>query len=530
MEEIGVLDTGVFVAYFVIVVLIGFYMGRKKKESARDYFVTSSRLPWYVIGFAMVASSISTEQFVGSAGFTHRWGIAVFNWEWCNWPAMLILLWIFLPVYLNKRIVTMPGYLEKRFGDGPRNLYAAISILAAVFIILPGVLYTGGLLLNEIFPAISLQGGIWLMAIVAGGFTIYGGMISVAWAQSFQAILLLASGILVFFLAINKIPGGLNAILWAEEDARNHLILPHSHPEMPWTAIVVLVFSTNIWYFCTNQTIVQSCLGAKSRWDGKMGIIFLGFLMILTGLCVEFPGLIAYALNPNLDNPDTAYPFVVKQLVTTGLKGLVLAGLCGAVMSTIEALMHSSSAIFTMDLYTRFFKDTPDKKLITVGRWASATILVVGTLWAPMVGQFGSIFEFFQKCWFFIAAPVAAVFLLAILWKRTTHTAALWGLLLVLPLFVLPYVMLVGKERYGWQMNEYNLAGLIFVVSFVFVALLSLVTKPPGPEQIKGLLWRPAMMKLPEAELALGYPWYKNLWLWCAVWVTVMVAIYIKFW
>lgn len=530
MEGIGTLDIFVFISYFVVVVFIGFFVGRKKKESARDYFVTSSRLPWYIIGFAMVASSISTEQFIGSAGFTYKWGIAVFNWEWCNWPAMLILIWIFLPVYLNKKIVTMPGYLEKRFGAGPRNVYAAISILAAVLIILPGVLYTGGLLLNQIFPAISIRKGIWLMAIVSGAFTIYGGMISVAWAQLFQAILLLASGILLFFLAIVKVPGGLNAILWAPDEARNHLILPYNHPELPWTAIIVLVVSTNIWYFCTNQTIIQSCLGARSRRDGIMGIILLGFLMILTGLSVEFPGLVAYALNPHLENADTAYPFVVKQLVSTGLKGLVLAGMCGAVMSTVEALMHSSSAIFTMDLYTRLFKNTPDKKLITIGRWASGSILLVGALWAPMVAKFPDIFSFFQRCWFFIAAPVAAVFILAILSRRTTRTAALWGLLLVFPLFVLPYILLAGKKHFGWQVNDFNLAGVIFAFSMVFIAVLSIFTRPAKPEQIEGLVWRPAMMKLPEAELADGYPWYKNLWLWCGIWVAVMVAIYVRFW
>jgi SSS family solute:Na+ symporter len=292
---------------------------------------------------------------------------------------------------------------------------------------------------------------------------------------------------------------------------------------------VVLALSTNIWYFCTNQTIVQSCLGAKSRWDGKMGIILLGFLMILTGLSVEFPGLVAYALNPSLEKADQAYPFVVTTLVSTGLKGLVLAGMCGAVMSTVEALMHSSSAIFTMDLYTKFVKNVPDNKLISVGRWASAIILLVGTLWAPIVQKFPDIFSFFQRCWFFIAAPVAAVFLLAVLWKHATRAAAFWGLLLVLPLFALPYAILFAEGHWGFELNDFNLAGWVFAFSLVFVALISVFTQPPRAEQVEGLVWRPKVMRLPEAELA-NYKWYKNLWLWCAIWVGVMVAIYIKFW
>ncbi len=533
MEKIGVLDATVFIAYFVIVVLIGFYMGRKKKESARDYFVTTGRLPWYLIGFAMVASSISTEQFIGSAGEAYQWGIVIFNWEWCNWPAMLILLWIFLPVYLNKKIITMPGYLEKRFGEGPRNIYAIITILAALFIILPGVIYTGGYLLEQIF-GLNRYVGIWLMAIVAGTFTIYGGMISVAWAQMFQAILLLASGVLVFFLAVNRIDGGLSAILFpAGDPSRHHLMLPASHPELPWTSIIVLAFSTNIWYFCTSQYIIQSTLGARSRWDGKMGIIFLGFLMLLTGISVEFPGLIAYALDPagtQITEVDQAYPFVVKTLVTTGLKGLVLAGLCGAVMSTIEALVHSSSTVFTMDLYCRLRKNVSDEHMIKVGRFTTASLLLASTILAPIVRNFESIFDFFQKCWFFIAAPIAAVFILAVLWKRTTKAAAFWTLMLALPLFLVPHGLQIAERRLDWQVNEYNLAGVMLLISMAFAIVTSLLTRPPKPEQIEGLVWRPSMIKLPEAELALGYPWYKNLWLWCAVWVGVMLAIYINLW
>jgi len=529
MEKLSALDIGVFAAYFVIVTFIGFFVGRKKKESARDYFVTSSRLPWYLIAFGMLASSISTEQFIGEAGFSYKWGLAVFNWELANWPAMLILLWIFLPVYLNKQIVTMPSYLEQRFGPGPRNLYAVISILTAVLIILPGVTYTGGFLLNDMF-GIPTKYGIWLLAIFSGVFTIYGGMISVAWAQLFQAVLLLASGILVFFLAITKIEGGFSAIVWSAVPARNHMILPFNHPALPWTSIIVLAFPVNIWYFCTSQPIIQSCLGAKSRWDGKMGIILLGFMMFLTSMSVAFPGLVAYALNPNLEVPDKAYPFVVKQLVSTGMKGLVLAGLCGAVMSTIEALMHSSSAIFTMDLYARFKTNAPDKHLILVGRAASTAILITGAIFAPVVGSFHTIFEFFQNCWFFIAAPVAAVFILAMLWKRTTPKAAFWALMLCLPLFALPHMLLLAEKKFGWQINQFNLAGIIFLLMCLFVFVISLLTKPLNPEKIKGLVWEPAIMKLPQVELEAGYPWYKNLWLWCAIWVAVMIFVYIKLW
>lgn len=282
MLKIGILDTCIFIGYFVVVTFIGFFVGRKKKESARDYFIASGKLSWYLIGFGLIASSISTEQFVACAGFTYKWGLAVLNWELSNIIALLVLLWIFIPIYLSKKIVTMPSYLEKRFGPGPRNLYAVISILSAALVLLPGVMYTGGFLLEQTF-GINKYIAIWTMALIAGLYTVYGGMISVVWTQLLQGVLLLGSGILVFVLGVVKVDGGLKTIIWpAGEAARSHLILPASHPELPWTAMLVLATCVNIWYWCTNQSINQSCLGAKTRWDAKMGIILVGFMMLLT--------------------------------------------------------------------------------------------------------------------------------------------------------------------------------------------------------------------------------------------------------
>ena len=394
MAEIGILDILIFIAYFIIVVLIGFISGRKKKESASDYFIASGKLPWYLIGFGMLATSVSTEQFIGSCGFAYKWGMPVFNWELSNFVSMLILLFVFIPVYLKKKIVTIPQYLELRFGDGPRTIYALITIFALVFIMLAGVVYTGGFLLEQIF-GLNKYIGIWIMVIIAGTYTVYGGLISVAWTQLFQGILLLSGGMLIAVLGLTSIEGGFNAIIGS--GTRAHLIQPLSHPELPWTAILVLTIPVNIWYWCTSQPMIQSCLGAKSRWHSGMGIIFLGFLIIVSSMTIEFPGLIAYALNPNLENVDMAYPYVVNSLVSTGLKGLVLAGLCGAVMSTIQALVQSASTIFTLELYKKIKKNVTDKKLIRIGRLCSTVIIILGAFWAPMVGKFPSIFEFFQN-------------------------------------------------------------------------------------------------------------------------------------
>jgi SSS family solute:Na+ symporter len=199
-------------------------------------------------------------------------------------------------------------------------------------------------------------------------------------------------------------------------------------------------------------------------------------------------------------------------------------------MSTIEALVHSASTLFTLELYHKIKTDVSDEKLILAGRICSTIVLLLGAAWAPVVGKFPTIFEFFQKCWFFFAGPVASVFILAILWKRMTARAAFWTLAMCFPLFILPYALRIGEIQYGWQMNEFNLAGIIFIFSLAFAVIVSLFTAQSGRDQVEGLVWVPSLVRLPEEELAAGYPWYANLWLWSGIWVAVMTAIYIKFW
>jgi SSS family solute:Na+ symporter len=524
MAGIANLDMGVFIAYFVFVMGIGFFAGRKKKQSAGDYFIASGKLPWFVVGFGLIATSISTEQMIGQSGATYKMGLVVFNWEICNYIGILSVIFIFLPVYLNKKVVTIPHYLELRFGNTPRILYAIINIGIIIFILLAGVTYTGGFVLEQMF-GINKYYGIWLLVIIAGSYTIYGGLISVAWTQVLQGTLLLASGFLISGLGIAHVEGGFNALIGTGE--RAHLIQPMSHPELPWTAILILTLHVDIWYFGTNQQLIQSGLGARSRWHGMMGVLFAGFLILSSAMVIEFPGLVAYALDPNLERTDSAFVFAAKSLIPVGLKGLVFAGLCGAIMSTIQGLAQAASTVFSLELYAKTFKTSSDKQLIKVGKTASAIILIFGALWAPMVGNWPNIFEFFTKCFYFISAPIASLFVWAVLWKRTTKTAVTWTLVLTFLFFFMPYVMKVLEENLELQINEYNLAGICFIVSFLFTFIVSLLTEKPAKEQVEGLVWERSMIKIPAGE---NRPFYRSIWFWAAIYIAITVFIYIKFW
>lgn len=524
--HLSFLDYIVFFGYMVAVVAIGLWVARKEKATALDYFLAGDNLPWFAIGFSLVASSISTEQFVGEVGFAYRYGLAVANWEWGIFPAITIMLVFFVPFYLRKRIATMPQYLEYRFGLSSRVVFAIITVISYAFINLAGVMYSGGLALHAMF-GINLWLAVAILAVVAGVYTIAGGLASVVWTDVLQAILLLGSGLLVFVIGLDRV-GGWNEMIGQGD--RSHLVLPANHPELPWTGMAVLFLSTNVWYYATNQYIIQRILGARNEWHARAGVLFAAFLGIFLTLAVCFPGLIAYKLFPNLEDPDQAYPKIVSELIGPlgfGIRGLVFAGLIGAIMSTIDSLTNSCATVLTIDFYKRCWKkDADEKQMIRFGRWAATLILLVGVLWTPIVGASGSIFAYFQQCWFFMAVPIIVVFVSALLWKRSNNFSATSTLLLCLPLTLLPCVL----NQFDVSYNAFNLAGLFLIPVILFHIITAYLTPPPQTEKIEKWMWKPSMLRLPEEITANKYPWYKNLALWWILLLIIFTGLYVFLW
>jgi len=520
------LDYVVFFGYIIIVVLIGMVVARREKATALDYFLAGDKLPWFAIGFSLVASSISTEQFVGEVGFAYQYGMAVSNWEWGIFPALTIMLAFFVPFYLRKRISTMPEYLEYRFGSSTRVVFAIITVLSYAFISLAGVLYSGGLAIHTIF-GFNLWLSIIALGVVAGVYTIAGGLASVVWTDVFQVILLLAGGLLVFFLGLDKV-GGWEAIRGTGD--RAHLMLSADHPELPWTGMCVLFFSTNVWYYATNQYINQRILGAKDEWHARAGVLFAGFLGIFLTFAVCFPGLIAYRLFPNLENPDQAYPRLIGELLAPlgfGIRGLIFAALIGAIMSTIDSLVNSCSTVLTIDFYKRYFnKSSSERNMIRFGRISSSLILAIGILWSPVVGSWGSIFAYFQESLVFLAVPVVVVFFSALFWKRSNSFSATVTLLLCLPLVLLPFIL----KQLNVNVNSFNLAGLLIIPTTIIHVLTAYMKPPPDQQNVAKWLWKPSMIFLQKDINQQKRPWYQNLFLWWIVLLIVFAVIYIIFW
>jgi len=524
--ELSVLDYTVFFGYIAAVLTIGFWVARREKPTALDYFLAGDKLPWFAIGFSMVAASISTEQFIGEVGFAYRYGFAVANWEWGIFPAVTIMLAFFAPFYLRRRIATMPQYLEHRFGSSSRIIFALITVLSYAFINLAGVLYGGGLTIHTIF-GVPMWVAICFLALAAGAYTVAGGLASVVWTDVLQTCLLLGGGLLVFFIGLNEI-GGWDALRGTGE--RAHLFLPYDHPELPWTGMLVLFLSTNVWYYATNQYINQRVLGAKDDWHARAGILFAAFLGIFLTFAVCFPGIIAYRLNPNLENADAAYPYIVSKLIGPlgyGIRGLVFAGMAGAFMSTIESLVNSCSTVLTIDFYKRYWnKQASDQGMIRFGRFAAVFILLIGVLWSGVVGWWGSIFSYFQQCWFFMAVPVVVVFVSALFWKRSNNFSASATLLLCLPMTLLPFAFKLLKV----DTNQFNIAGLMLVPVIIFHVIMTYMKPAPDPVEIDKWIWKPAMLKPLRSDDSKPYPWYKRLLLWWAILAVIYVTLYILLW
>ncbi len=508
------IDNYTFALYILAFVLTGIIAGRKRRTDAADFYIRQNHLPWYVIGFSLVAAGISSEQFIGTVGAVYSRGLVTANWEWGIAPAVIIMVVFFVPYYLRNKILTTPGFLERRFDKRVSSLYAILSVFIYVFINLAGVLYSGGFAMSQIL-GVNIYVCIVIIAIVVGFFSIYGGMASLAWTSVLQASMLLGGGLLIFVLGLEHIEGGLHAIIG--EGERAHLIRPASDPEIPWTALLVLMFSTNVWYYCTSQNINQSVLGAKNRWNGRMGIVFAGFLLLFVPLADVFPGLIAYKLNPDLPKADMAFVFVTQQLLPVGGAGVMYGVLIFSVVTAVLSGINGVSTIFTFDIYKKHSKkQVDDKQLMKIGRLFSATVLAVGALYTPVVGSFKHIFDFFQECWAFVAVPISLTFILGIFFKRMSSKLAFYLMLFTFPMFLMPYIV----KLLGITMNIFNVAGIVWIITLLLSLFYMFFVNGSDKKQERTLF-------LAET---IKVPWYKSIVLWVLVMVACYFTIYFFLW
>jgi SSS family solute:Na+ symporter len=429
------LDLAAFVAFIALVVTVSLYASRKE-DTGEDYFLAGRNLSWWLIGFSLIASNISTEHFVGMAGQGFDLGLAIASYEWMAAVTLIVVAFFFLPHFLRSGIYTMPEYLEHRYDVRTRTIMATFMMLAYIFVALATVLYSGALALESVF-GIPIVTGIWAIGILAGLYTVYGGLKAVVWSDLIQGIALLLGGLLVMILGFRAV-GGVDAFLELGQD-KLHTVLPWNHPEMPWVAVFIGgLWIPNLFYWGLNQFITQRTLGARSLKDGQKGIVLAAAIKLVIPFIIVFPGIMAAELYGDLiTNPDQAYPVMIREILPAGLTGIMFAALFGAVMSSLDSMLNSAATIFTIDIYKRHLKkgEIDSHHLVKVGRLATATLVVVGCLWAPFVARAGSVFEYIQMFWGFISPGIVAAFFFGLFWKKVPPAAAAGAMILGVPVY-----------------------------------------------------------------------------------------------
>lgn len=536
------LDLAVFVAYLAAVALVGVLSARRQKESD-DYFLAGRDLTWWVIGGSLIAANISTHHFIGMAGQGFSIGLAIASYEWIAAIVLILYGKFFLPYYLKSRITTMPEFLERRFNHQVRLAFAVISLIGYVLIELAVVLYTGSLAIESIF-GLPLVYGLILLCVLAGGYTMVGGLRSVALTDIVQVTVLILGGLVVTGAGLLKVAaaspgyghtllGGLSAVIDSSPE-KFHMVLPWNHPDLPWIGVFFGgMWLANIFYWGCNQFITQRTLAARSVWHGQMGVVFAGFLKLLVPVLVVLPGIIAHRLyNADtgllrhehiLGKGDLAFPTLVRQLLPAGLTGLVMAGLMGAVMSTIASLLASSSSIFTLDIYKRYLRQTADgRELIRVGRVTTFAVLGIATVAGYFLRDLRAIFTYIQQYWSIAYPAVCAVFLAGFFYPRANARGSLLALVIG-PLMMAGY-MAGEHSALVPQVPFLTLAGLNFVVCCgLIVTLRTRAARLPAEAFVNRSF-------TPEALAVMRtVPWHRSFGVWSAALLLVVTALYVRF-
>jgi len=538
------LDLVVFLVYLVVVAAVGFLASRKEKQSD-DYFLAGRNLTWWIIGGSMIAANVSTHHFIGMSGTAYKTGLAIASFEWIAAITLILYGKFFLPYYLKSRITTMPEFLQRRFSNKVRLVYAVISLVGYVVIELAVVLYTGSLAIHSLF-GLPMGWGLLVLCGVGGGYAIYGGFKSVAYTDIIQVTVLILGGLTVTILGLHEVGvaspqygpsviGGLRAVV-AESPEKFHMVKAWNDPDLPWIGVFFGgVWLANIFYWGCNQFITQRTLAARSVWHGQMGVVFAGFLKLLVPVLVVLPGIIAFRLyNPEtgllrstcvVEKGDLAFPTLVKQLLGPGLTGLVMAGLVGCVMSHIASMLSASSSILTFDIYKNYVrKNATHCELIRFGQLATATVLVVATLVGLVLYRYDlpAIFLYIQKYWAIAYPSICALFLAAFFYPRANARGSLIAIIAG-PCWA---VLFTIAESAQWIPIIPFLTRAIFDFLFVWAIIWLFRTRgdalPPEAHVDRTLA--------PEVAAELhAMPWRRSFWFWSLVLVAAVVGLYVRF-
>lgn len=519
---ITTLDLIVLAVYFLIVIVIGVWVTRKTK-SGDDLFLAGRTLTWGIVGFSLFASNISSTTLIGLTGAAYTTGIATSAYEWMAGIPLILLAFIFAPLFFKARVTTIPEWLERRFDKRSRLYFSGVTIVLTVIVDTAGGLYAGGVVVQTFFPDIPIWQTCVGLGIFAGVYTASGGLRAVVYTDVLQAVVLIVGSAAMTYILFSQM-----GFSWEEVQASvpdpDHLslILPRDNDLLPWPGLLLGVPLLGFWYWVTNQYIVQRVLGARSLRDAQRGAILAGFLKIIPMFIMVLPGAMAITIVPNLDNADMVFPTIATTILPAGLTGLVLAGLVAAIMSSVDSTLNSSSTLISHDFLDIGRKDETEQR--NTGRVITLVLMTIAVLWAPFIDDMGGLWDYLQQAFSILVPPVVAIFMLGALWKRGTGNAAF---LTLLGGHAIGIAVFIATQLGYWPLHFTTNVGLMTLVSVVLFVAASLAGSSGGDEEKEGMTWTPDMA---TEALSDDAPIYANIKVWAGLLALAMLAILVGFW
>jgi len=564
----GTLDWAVVGLYFIANTAICVWAALKKEKDTADYFLASRNAGWFLIGSSIFASNIGAEHLIGLAGSGAGSGMAFAHWELHSW-LVLVLGWVFAPFYLRAKVFTTPEFLERRYTPGTRTLLSGIFLASYILTKASVTIFAGAFAIQTVLgyetiplPLFGEVDFFWFSAaflvVITGVFVIAGGMLSVLWTEAMHVPVLLTGSAVLLFVGLNEI-GGWDALIAANPE-NLHLWRPLSTTpetqgfpgflfdpsETPWLGVLLCSPIIGLWYWCTDQYIVQRVLSARGLKEARRGTIFAAYLKLTPVFIFLIPGMIAVALfrqkYPGFEsigeNPQGAFPVLISNLLPIGLRGLVLAGMLSALMSALASLFNSTATLFTVDFYKRLRPQSSEQHLVRVGRIATAAVVVIGMIWIPIMQSMSKqLYSYLQLVQSLLAPGIAAVFMAGIFSRRVTPQSGFIGLATGFTLGMLRLLLQALHQSAGidwpWliqafvDINWLYFSFLLFVFTCVVIYAVSQVTPKAPPEQIEGLTWRTVSRDTVTAERGTYGFW--EIFHTCVI-AGIVIAIYIYFW
>lgn len=506
-----IIDFVILGIYALLLVGVGLWVSRTKKghtKTAEDYFLASKALPWWAIGSSLIAANISAEQFIGMSGSGFAGGLAIASYEFMAALTLIIVGKFFLPIFIKQGIYTIPEFVEKRFSTNLKTILAIFWIALFIFVNLTSVLYLGGKAIDTIIgvgDGSMIIPAIIALALFAAAYSLYGGLSAVAWTDVIQVALLVIGGIITTLVALHyvtpdgSILSGISHIADVAADKFDMVLSRDNKEYSNLPGIYVLIgglWVANLYYWGFNQYIIQRTLAAKSLKEAQRGIAFAAFLKMLIPFIVVIPGIVAWVMfsedlygarnafevagSTTLNN-DNAYPWLISTFIPTGLKGLVLAALSAAIVSSLASMLNSTSTIFTMDIYKPYIKPQAGQhQLVNVGRLTAGIALVIAVLLAPLLGGIDQMFQYIQEYTGLVSPGILAVFLMGLFWKKATNKAAIWGILSSIPIALM--FKLLPLEMPFMDQMFYT---CIITIAVIFMVSLSTSATDDDPKAIK---------------------------------------------